>query len=59
MMETESAYPYTGRDGSCHAQGGFAKVTNFVDVTPNDPEALVQALQNGPVSVAVDAAGHW
>lgn len=44
LMETETAYPYTGKDGSCHAQGGIAQVTDYVDITKNDPEALVEAL---------------
>jgi len=58
-METESDYPYTGRDGTCHAQGGVAQLTNFTDVTPKDPEALAEALQNGPVAIAVDAGLTW
>lgn len=56
-IETESAYPYTGRDGKCHAEGGIAEIKSFLDVTPKDPEALATALQNGPVSIAVDAGG--
>ena len=58
-METESDYPYTGRDGSCSAKGGVANVSDFTDVTVNDPTALATALQNGPVSVAVDASLSW
>ena len=58
-IETESAYPYTGRDGKCHASGGVAKVTTFTDVTVNDPTALATALQEGPVSIAVDASLAW
>merc|ERR1719235_1509403 len=30
-IETESEYPYTGRDGSCHAAGGVAELTAFED----------------------------
>merc|ERR1719454_2035176 len=56
-METESAYPYTGRDGSCHAEGGVAEVKGFTDVATKDPEALASALQQGPVAIAVDAGG--
>lgn len=59
MIETESDYPYTGRDGTCHAKGGVAVVTDFSDVTVNDPTALATALQSGPVSVAVDASLAW
>jgi KDEL-tailed cysteine endopeptidase len=59
-MDTESTYPYTGRDGTCHAEGGVAELTSFTDVTPKDPEALAEALQKGPVAIAVDAGGlQW
>jgi hypothetical protein len=59
-METESEYPYTGRDGKCHADGGVAELSAFADVTPKDPEALAEALQKGPVAIAVDAGGlQW
>jgi len=57
-MDTEASYGYKGRDGSCHASSGspVAKVKSFQDVTSNDPEALMQAVAEGPVSIAVDAA---
>merc|ERR1712167_141836 len=58
-IELESDYPYTGRDGSCHAKGGVAEVKTFTDVTPKSPEALATALQNGPVAIAVDASFGW
>jgi len=55
--DTESSYPYTGRDGSCNTSiSGVAKLTGFSDVTPNDPVALQAALAVGPVAIAVDAA---
>jgi hypothetical protein len=56
-METETQYPYTGYDGTCHAEGGSVTVKSFVDVTANDPTALATAVNDGPTSVAVDAAG--
>jgi C1A family cysteine protease len=56
-IETESAYSYTGRDGTCHASGGVTTVSSFKDVATNDPEALQAAVAEGPVSVAIDAAG--
>lgn len=56
MMETETQYPYTGRDGKCHSEGGEVQVTNFKDVTPKDPQALMSAVAEGPVSVAIDAS---
>lgn len=56
-METESEYSYTGRDGTCHSQGGSVAVSSFVDVTPNSPKALAEAAASGPVSIAIDASG--
>ena len=58
-IETESDYPYTGRDGTCHASGGVAELKTFSDVTPKDPEALATALEKGPVAIAVDAGITW
>ena len=55
-MDTEASYPYTGKDGTCHANTKTAKIASFGDVTPNDPNALMNAVAAGPVSVAVDAA---
>jgi len=56
-IELESAYPYTGRDGKCHEEGGVAEIKSFMDVTPKSPQALAEALTKGPVSIAVDAGG--
>lgn len=56
-METEDQYPYTGRDGKCHAEGGSVQISSFKDVTPKSPTALQAAVAEGPVSVAIDASG--
>jgi len=57
-VATESSYAYTARDGTCKTsfttaipQGG---VTGYKDVS-NSGSALTSALQNGPVSVAIQA----
>ena len=56
-MDTEKAYPYHAYDGKCNTTiQGVAKVTNYVDVTPNSPQALMTAVALGPVSVAIDAS---
>jgi len=41
-LETESAYPYTGKGGSCaySAALGQVGVKGYVDVTPNTPAQL-------------------
>lgn len=58
-LDTEEAYPYTGRDGSCkfNPDKVGATVTGHVDVKTGDEAALKEAVANvGPVSVAIDAS---
>merc|ERR1712183_130726 len=57
-VATEQSYSYTGRDGSCKSsfttaipQGG---VTGYKDVAKS-ASGLTSALQNSPVSVAIEA----
>jgi cathepsin L len=60
---TETSYPYTaggGQAGTCQASSctlGLAKgaVTGFHDVSQNSEQALMSALMQGPVSIAVEA----
>lgn len=54
-MASETDYPYMAKDGTCTAKGTQDTISGYQDVTPNDPVALSEALQNGPVSIAVDA----
>jgi C1A family cysteine protease len=52
----ESAYPYTGRDGTCQTScSGVTTISNFKDVVAGDENSLMQAIQVGPVSVAIEA----
>jgi len=55
----ESQYPYTGTDDTCAYDSSTAvgTVKSFVDVSASysDPSQLKAALQNGPVSVAIEA----
>ncbi|XP_054004066.1 digestive cysteine proteinase 1 [Hylaeus anthracinus] len=59
-LPTEDDYGnYLGQDGYCHINNvtKTAKITGFVNVTPNNPKALKYAIANhGPVSVAIDAS---
>ena len=56
-IDTEKDYPYYAYDGKCKTTiQGVAKITSFVDVTPNSPQALMAAVALGPVSVAIDAS---
>jgi len=56
---TEAAYPYTaggGQAGTCQTTCTPAvTLTSFTDVTPNNEDAMLQAIQNGPLSVAIEA----
>jgi len=55
-LDTESAYPYTARDGSCKAsKAGSGKVANYYDVAQGSPSQLKAAIAKGPVSVAIEA----
>jgi KDEL-tailed cysteine endopeptidase len=57
-LETEAAYPYKGKDGTkCKyaAKDIKAKITTYVDVNPNDIDALKSAVALQPVSVAIEA----
>lgn len=52
----ESAYPYTGRDGSCKSGLTVAvTISKFTDVPANSESGLKTAVTQQPVSVAVDA----
>ena len=54
-IETESSYPYTAQDGTCHAQVGAAYVVNFDEVARNSQSAMKAAVNKAPVAVGVDA----
>lgn len=57
-LMTESAYPYTARQGTCQyvASQGKGKVRSYKDVSRDSSGSqLKAALKNGPVSVAIEA----
>ncbi|KAK6124308.1 hypothetical protein DH2020_041965 [Rehmannia glutinosa] len=59
-LTTESNYPYIGADGTCNSQkvaSNAAKINGYEDVPANDESALMKAVSNQPVSVAIDASG--
>jgi len=60
-IDTESSYPYEGRDRTCrfNKDNVGATVSGFVDVESEDEDALKAALATvGPVSVAIDASNY-
>ncbi|KAG8494520.1 hypothetical protein CXB51_012164 [Gossypium anomalum] len=59
-LTTETNYPYEGVDGSCNKKKSAnhaAKITGYEDVPSNSESALLKAVANQPVSVAIDAGG--
>ncbi|PKI33803.1 hypothetical protein CRG98_045812, partial [Punica granatum] len=59
-LTTEAKYPYEGTDGTCNnkAESNQAtKITGYEDVPANNEAALLKAVANQPVSVAIDAGG--
>jgi cathepsin L len=57
-IDTEASYPYTARDGTCHfnAANIGAKISSYHDVTQGSESALQTAVNERPVSVAIDAS---
>lgn len=56
----EDEYPYEGSQGSCKAKKCVPAIhkgnlKGFVDVHPKDEKALMEAVAEGPVSVAIEA----
>ncbi|XP_027071829.1 senescence-specific cysteine protease SAG39-like [Coffea arabica] len=59
-LTTETNYPYQGTDGTCNANkeaNHAAKITGYEDVPADSEAALLKAVANQPVSVAIDASG--
>lgn len=56
-LQTESSYPWVGYQKGCayNAASGVVSTTGYVDVTKNSASAHMSAIQNGPVSIAINA----
>jgi len=64
-VEPESAYPYTGSDGSCHMNSNLltAKITNYTCLSNannhgnpvNEDQLAAYLQQHGPISIALNA----
>ncbi|KAF3948663.1 hypothetical protein CMV_025366 [Castanea mollissima] len=60
-IDSEEDYPYKARDGSCDPNRRNARVVTidgYEDVPTNDEKALMKAVANQPVSVAIEAGGR-
>jgi len=59
-LTTETNYPYEAMNGTCNAEKASqseAQISNFEDVPSKSEEALLKAVANQPVSVAIDIDG--
>ncbi|KAJ0016451.1 hypothetical protein Pint_10417 [Pistacia integerrima] len=59
-LTTEADYPYEEIDGNCKTKKvatRAAKITGYKDVPANNEKALLQAVANQPVSVAIEGSG--
>jgi hypothetical protein len=55
---SETEYPYTARDGTCKSSSCGTKydpITSYSDVTADSMTSLVNAVAEGPVSIAIEA----
>jgi C1A family cysteine protease len=51
----EDSYPYTAADGTCKTVTSVATLSSYKDVAKGDENALEDALQVGPLSIAIEA----
>ncbi|KAF9591097.1 hypothetical protein IFM89_001441 [Coptis chinensis] len=59
-LATEGTYPYKAIDGTCDKKkeaSHAANITGHEDVPANDEKALLKAVANQPIAVAIDAGG--
>ncbi|KAL2933302.1 KDEL-tailed cysteine endopeptidase CEP1 [Bienertia sinuspersici] len=54
-LTTEELYPYKAEDGKCERDSPKVSIDGHEDVFQNNETALLQAVANQPISVAIDA----
>jgi len=55
-ITSEAQYPYTAAQGTCNTNvTSVATISSFVDVQSGSESALLQAVNIGPVSIAIEA----
>jgi hypothetical protein len=52
---SEASYPYKGVDGSCKKCTPVATISSYVNNPSGNEQDLYQLIQNGPVSIAIEA----
>ncbi|CAL5387394.1 unnamed protein product [Camellia sinensis] len=56
----EGNYPYVGQDGTCdstQATTSAAMIAGYENVSSNNEQALLQAVPNQPISIAIEVSG--
>ncbi|KAL5719717.1 cathepsin L [Ranunculus cassubicifolius] len=59
-LAAETTYPYKAADDKCNTKeeaSHAAQISGHEDVPANDEDALLKAVANQPISVAIDASG--
>ncbi|KAM1538829.1 hypothetical protein ACFX10_003701 [Malus domestica] len=60
-LHKEDDYPYIMEEGTCEgkkAESNVVTITGYQDVPENNEQALLKALANQPLSVAIEASGR-
>nr|XP_018675855.1 PREDICTED: vignain-like [Musa acuminata subsp. malaccensis] len=57
-ITTEENYPYVARQEQCKERSPAVVIDGYEDVPVNDEDALLRAVANQPVSVAIEAIGQ-
>jgi len=52
---SESSYPYTARDGQCRDVPSVSTISGYKDVQQGSEDALMNALNQQPVAIAIEA----
>lgn len=52
---SEASYPYTARDGTCKTVASVSTISGYKNVQQGSEAALLQALQQQPISIAIEA----
>jgi len=57
-LDTEDSYPYTAKDGTCKydSKNNGGTLKSYKNVPKGNETALQYAVNNGPVSIAIDAS---
>ncbi len=54
-LGSEASYPYKAADGTCKKVPSVSTITSFTDVPTNSETALVNAIAQQPISIAIEA----